>query len=591
MFSSMTVQGQACQEGLPGAGEALAGLARFRQELYGCLWRRPDALFELADAVLTAPAAGTLPYLSLEPGFRRGHGMVYQALGKGRIDEERLRDLLVGHRPRGWPLVFAIDASTYPRPSADTSPGREWHPHSCKGHHGRRRGPRAGAGTGGAARREGRDGDAVVAGWAFQWLAQLSFAPGSWTAPQDMTRVGVRDDATAKAAQMIIGHSARLRADGETGIPLYVHDAGYDEAPLTWDLREHLDEVQILVRVRNDRVMYRDPAPEPPRRGRPRKHSADRFECAGPATWGPPDQELSLDDGQYGHVSVMSWGGLHPRPYCRGRFAGFWPSPVIRCHLIRVTVTRLPGGRRKAPGPLWLWWAGPGIPDLDLCWRAYLHRFRHRACVPVRQAWPGLGQGRPPLPRASTAMDLADHRRPHHAPPGPASRGRPQAALGTPPPARQAHPRPRPQGFLPSGRTCRNTRQATEKHQARPRTAQRPHQHPRHQVPRHHEGSLTPRQTLKRKLRNVVYYALPPRQGLRSVAPRPHKRQWRELREAESVCLPAVLPGGWGAGEWRGRRVRAGAAAGRAAGGASHMSDALADLWRKRPPQTRVKRA
>ena len=286
MFSSMTVQGQACQEGLPGAGEALAGLARFRRELYGCLWRRPDALFELADAVLTAPAAGTLPYLSLEPGFRRGHGMVYQALGKGRIDEERLRDLLVGHRPRGWPLVFAIDASTYPRPSADTSPGREWHPHSCKGHHGRRRGPRAGAGTGGAARREGRDGDAVVAGWAFQWLAQLSFAPGSWTAPQDMTRVGVRDDATAKAAQMIIGHSARLRADGETGIPLYVHDAGYDEAPLTWDLREHLDEVQILVRVRNDRVMYRDPAPEPPRRGRPRKHSADRFECAGPPPGG-----------------------------------------------------------------------------------------------------------------------------------------------------------------------------------------------------------------------------------------------------------------------------------------------------------------
>ena len=260
-----------------------------------------------------------------------------------------------------------------------------------------------------------------------------------------MTRVGVRDDATAKAAQMIIGHSARLRADGETGIPLYVHDAGYDEAPLTWDLREHLDEVQILVRVRNDRVMYRDPAPEPPRRGLP-AHSADRFECAGPATWGPPDQELSLDDGQYGHVSVMSWGGLHPRLYCRGRFAGFWPSPVIRCHLIRVTVTRLPGGRRKAPGPLWLWWAGRGIPDLDLCWRAYLHRFRHRACVPVRQAWPGLGQGRPPLPRASTAMDLADHRRPHHV-----RLARPVAEDH-----RQRWERRRPPGRLTPGRARRD---------------------------------------------------------------------------------------------------------------------------------------
>ena len=187
MFSSMTGRGQGCQQGRAGAGEALAGLARFRQGFYRCLWRRPDALCELADAVLTAPAAGTLPYLSLEPGFRRGHGMIYQALAEGRIDEERLRDLLVRWRPRGWPLVFAVDASTYPRPAAATSPGREWHPHSCNGHHGRRRRSRAGAGTDSSGRREGRDGDAVVAGWAFQWLAQLSFAPGSWTAPQDMT--------------------------------------------------------------------------------------------------------------------------------------------------------------------------------------------------------------------------------------------------------------------------------------------------------------------------------------------------------------------------------------------------------------------
>ena len=151
--------------------------------------------------------------------------------------------------------------------------------------------------------------------------------------------------------------------------------------------------------------------------------------------------------------------------------------------------------------------------------------------------------------------------------------------------------------------------------------------------------------TLKRKLRRVVYCALPLRPGLRPVAHRPHLVQCQELKGslparwasvlpgpevcrdrhrrrpagqapgracyeprgdrralsparftpyartgypvipgAES-CLPAVLPGGWGAGEWRGRRVRAGAAAGRAAGGASHMVDAPGDIWRKRPGQ------
>jgi hypothetical protein len=77
-------------------------------------------------------------------------------------------------------------------------------------------------------------------------------------APQDQVRVGARDDATRQAAAQVIAHSARLRAAGQDGIPLYVLDAGYDEAPLTWDLRDHLGDVQVLVRFRNDRVMYRD---------------------------------------------------------------------------------------------------------------------------------------------------------------------------------------------------------------------------------------------------------------------------------------------------------------------------------------------
>ncbi|MGH7734067.1 MAG: transposase, partial [Gemmatimonadales bacterium] len=238
---------------------------------------------------------------------------------------------------------------------AATSPGREWHHHSGAGSH-------------------GKDG-MVVPGWAFQWLAQLSFAPDSWTAPQDQVRVGAGDDATRQAAAQIIAHAGRLRADGEGRIPLYVHDAGYDEAALTWDLRGHLDQVQVLVRLRNDRVLYRDPPPRVPGRpGRPRKHGSGRFECENPATWGDPDQELSRHDQRHGQVSVMSRGGLHPKLACRGRFAGFAAPPVIKCHLIRVTVERLPN-RRKVPGPLWLWRAGPGTPDLDLIWRACLHRF------------------------------------------------------------------------------------------------------------------------------------------------------------------------------------------------------------------------
>jgi hypothetical protein len=97
-------------------GDALDRLAGFRRDVYRCLWRRADALFETMDAVLTAGPVPSLPYLSLEPVMRRGHGMVYQGLAAGRIDEDALRDLLARYRPADWPCVFGVDASTIGRP-------------------------------------------------------------------------------------------------------------------------------------------------------------------------------------------------------------------------------------------------------------------------------------------------------------------------------------------------------------------------------------------------------------------------------------------------------------------------------------------
>ena len=133
MASSMACREHGCQVA---GGDARDQLAGFRRGVYRCLWRRADALFETAEAVLTAGRVPSLPYLSLDPAFRRGHGMIYQGLAQGRIDEAALRDLLVASRPASWPCVFGIDASTIGRPWAVTSPGREFHHHSCAGHTG-----------------------------------------------------------------------------------------------------------------------------------------------------------------------------------------------------------------------------------------------------------------------------------------------------------------------------------------------------------------------------------------------------------------------------------------------------------------------
>jgi hypothetical protein len=77
----------------------LARLGRFRAELHACFTCGADALFELGDALLCAQAIPSLPHLRLEPACRRGWGSSYAALARGRIDTERLRDLLASSLP------------------------------------------------------------------------------------------------------------------------------------------------------------------------------------------------------------------------------------------------------------------------------------------------------------------------------------------------------------------------------------------------------------------------------------------------------------------------------------------------------------
>src|SRR5215208_6240508 len=107
--------------------EPYDALHSFRRSLYECLYRRGDALFELADAILTADGAGPSPaHLSLQASHRRGWGSLYAALDRGRIDDEALRKLLARHplvgAEEGETPVFAVDVSVWPRCDAECSP-------------------------------------------------------------------------------------------------------------------------------------------------------------------------------------------------------------------------------------------------------------------------------------------------------------------------------------------------------------------------------------------------------------------------------------------------------------------------------------
>src|ERR1700756_1063147 len=87
-----------------GAGEDRRALTGVRGGLYRCLTRRPDALFELADAVLCEDRrVSDLARLSLVPEFRRGHGALYDALNAGRVEVARLRVSVAALPLPAWP--------------------------------------------------------------------------------------------------------------------------------------------------------------------------------------------------------------------------------------------------------------------------------------------------------------------------------------------------------------------------------------------------------------------------------------------------------------------------------------------------------
>jgi hypothetical protein len=328
----------------------LLPLDAFRSELHACFPRRADALFELGDALLCTPAVESLPHLSLEPVCRRGWGSVYAALARGEVDAERLRDLLVRVLPAADPLVFAVDVTTWPRCDAECSPSRGYYYHPSRH----------------------SSGQPIIAGWAYQWICQLSFARDSWTAPVDARRLHPLDDTDQTAAAQIRALLARLPASEAP--PLFVFDGGYDSAQLTLDLADA--PARVLVRLRSDRCFYADPPPRPPgSTGRPRRHGA-KFNCADPTTWPAPTATLHTSDDQYGAVTVDAWSGLHPKQHRHPGHGSRGPRPIVRGTVIRVQVERVPA-RTRPPKVLWLWWAGPeGLQlDLDLAWRVYIRRF------------------------------------------------------------------------------------------------------------------------------------------------------------------------------------------------------------------------
>ncbi|MEU9371676.1 NF041680 family putative transposase [Streptomyces avermitilis] len=340
--------------------EALTQLSYFRGEFYSCLTARSDALFELADAVLCGDGpVRSLAELSLVGEHRRGHGGLYAAVARGRIDAGRLRRALAEvplPRAADGRLVLAIDVTCWLRPDAHTSPQRIL----CHTY-GR-----------------GKDQHIPVPGWPYSIICALEPGRSSWTAPLDALRLTPGDDTATVTARQLRELLQRLIAAGQwqTGDPdiLIVADAGYDAPRLGFLLRDL--PVQVLARMRSDRVLRRaDPPRQPHTMGRPPRHGGE-FVFGQPDTWGTPDTETVTDTRLYGTATARSWNRLHPKLTHRSSWAAADGTlPIVEGTVIRLDIDHLPSG--ATPKPVWLWWSGADATpaDADRLWQAYLRRF------------------------------------------------------------------------------------------------------------------------------------------------------------------------------------------------------------------------
>ena len=103
---------------------------------------------------------------------------------------------------QGATPVYAVDTSLWPRCDAECSPQRGYYYHPSRH----------------------SAGQPIVAGWAYQFVAQLNFVRESWSAPLDVECLLPAQDANEVAARQIEALLGRLE-EGDA-VPLFVFDAG-----------------------------------------------------------------------------------------------------------------------------------------------------------------------------------------------------------------------------------------------------------------------------------------------------------------------------------------------------------------------------
>jgi hypothetical protein len=311
-------------------------LRQFRHDLYDCLLRSKDALFNTVDALMTESQAKSFPEVSQSLWFERKWSSLYEAFEDGRIDEKRLREIFVSYVPQpngGKWLWIGIDASSIARPEAVTSPDRSaQHVHNlpeCK--------------------------KPITFGWQFSTVVLLPETSSSWTYILDQQRVGSETTAIQVACLQIKRVVPYLPKTA-----IIVLDRGYD-ANWLWCQCSNLG-IGVLCRLKSNRCLYR-PAPAPTgKKGGPRKDGA-KLQPKDATTHQDPDGTWSGTDEKGRPIEITWWKHLHVK---QARYLDMTVIRVVRPHA---------SNKERDPRMSWFAWMGDEHADIREIGLGYARRF------------------------------------------------------------------------------------------------------------------------------------------------------------------------------------------------------------------------
>jgi hypothetical protein len=315
-------------------------LRRFRQQAYQLFTHGKDAFFELLDAVLQTPRAGSFVELSLAPACTRQWPSVYQALANARYDAQELNDLCLAQVPTEQVAHFAIDVTGLRRLRSPTLRERRYYHGAAREAHGR----------------------GVLIGLPYSIVAWTPQRGSSFAPAVQSQRLAPEQKAVAVAVAQVLrlGLDTPSQLDWRAAL-----DGAYGNKEFFAPLQGKA--VQVVARTRDDSVFYRRARPED-YGGRGRRPTFGAvFRCADASTWGPPDESVCFDDAQHGRVELQLWRGLGWRK--KGQFIA-----------VEVLRSQIHAARDKPPEPHW-YTAHNGKPEQTVRARDWYETIAHRWCI------------------------------------------------------------------------------------------------------------------------------------------------------------------------------------------------------------------